>query len=54
LGNIEGKIKWEECVDMDVKSIGPFNGGICRRGVRRRRKEGTISEQPVRFVNNRG
>jgi hypothetical protein len=28
LSNIEGKIKWEERVNMDVKSIGPFDGGI--------------------------
>lgn len=51
MGNIEGKIKWEECVDMDVESIGPFDSGIRWRRVRRRRKEDTISEEPVRFVN---
>jgi len=49
LSNIEGKIKREECVDMDVESISPFSSRICRRCVRRRRKEGTISEEPVRL-----
>jgi hypothetical protein len=51
LSNIEGKIKRKEGVDMDVESISPFSSRIRWRRVRRWRKEGTIGEKPVRFVN---